>query len=179
MKKRWIVVLTLCLLSCLSGFGVTYSYLITKTSSINTLTVGEVTVKIEETFTPPKELSPDMTFQKAPYAVNTGNLPCFVRMRADYTTVNAAEFCTLTGLDEDNWVKASDGYYYYKHLLNPGSSTVSAPFSQVHIGDCDENLLENFDIAIYAEAVQHFDHTDDCAEDEYLTVWNHYHKNGG
>lgn len=169
----------LCLLACLSGFGVTYSYLITQTSTSNVLTMGEVKVAIKETFNPPEELKPNMSFQKAPYVVNTGNLPCFVRMRADYTTIGAADFCTLGGLDEEHWDKASDGYYYYKTLLYPGESTVSAPFSQVLIEDCDENILENFDIAVYAEAVQHSDHNGDCPDSEYLTVWNNYHRTNG
>ena len=179
MKRKLLLKLSiaalLCALSCLSGFGLTYAYLTDRDASDDAMTVGEVKATICETYSPPRELSPNMQFDKAPYIVNTGSLPCFVRMRADYTTVNAARFCALAGTNEQDWILAEDGYYYYKHLLDAGETTVSAPFSKVSIGDCDAELLEDFDIAVYAEAVQHIDHEGAHPSDEYRTAWIAYH----
>ena len=177
MKKRIIIIgILLCLLSCAVSFGVTSSYLITHSQVSNILTVGEVRVSIQENFDPPSRLFPGISFRKEPFAQNDGNLPCFVRMRADYSTVNASDLCTLTGVDQTNWVKGTDGYYYYKYLLAPGEKTITAPFSGVEISsDCTENDLENFDIAVYAEAIQHSDHDGAHPDDEYLTEWQLYH----
>ena len=176
-KKTIIIGILLCLLSCAVSFGATYSYLITQTGVSNIMTVGEVRTSIQEEFDPPAQLSPGISFRKEPFAVNEGNLPCFIRMRADYSTVKAGDFCTLTGLDTTCWVKEEDGYYYYKYLHAPGEKTQTAPFSGVHISnDCNEIDLDNFDIAIYAEAIQHKDHDGPHPENEYLTEWQQYHK---
>ena len=175
MKKNIIISILLCLLACTIGFGVTYSYLITQAEKSNVLTVGEVEVKVEEDYEPPEQLSPNSSFKKAPYATNTGNLPCYVRMRADLSTVKAGTFCTLSGENAEYWEKGTDGYYYYKFLLNPGEKTAAAPFNTVEIGDCNVNDLEDFDINVYAEAVQDSVHVGNHPANEYLTVWSGYH----
>ncbi len=153
-----------------------YAYLITQSSVTNELTVGEVRVAVEEEFDKPAKLEPGISFKKAPYAVNTGNLPCFVRMRADFTTVKAASFAEMTDFSND-WEKDNnDGYYYYKKILLPGAETTKL-FQNVEIkGTAEgvtEDMLEDFDIAIYAEAVQQGTYP----QNQYKAAWTGYHGN--
>ena len=175
MKKRIILITLVCLVACAVSFGVTYAFLITQESNSNVFIVGEIRAEVEEDFEPPAELHPNSSFKKAPYARNTGNLPCFIRMRADYSTVKAGSFCTLTGGSSEYWELGADGYYYYKQLLDPGELTAEPPFDHVDIGNCNENDLENFDILIYVEAIQHTDHNGDHAATEYKDAWSAYH----
>lgn len=177
MKKKKIVIITalVCCMICASCFGVTYAYLIAKDEANNTFTVGETEIEINEVYEPPQELKPGVQFTKEPTIKNTGNLPCFVRMRADFSSNAAKEFCEPLNIDTTHWeYSEADGYYYYKTLLSPGASTEPL-FTTVTIkSDADPSAVENFDILIYGEAVQHTDHDGDCASDEYKTEWGKY-----
>ncbi|MGN0536421.1 MAG: hypothetical protein ACI4M3_00395, partial [Acutalibacteraceae bacterium] len=117
-KIKIIIVLILCAALCTVSFTVTYSYLTSQDSSVNTFIVGENTVEITEEYEPPKKLSPGIEFKKSPSVKNTGNLPCFVRVRADFSDSRAEEFCEPLDIDTQNWeYNESSGYYLYKNIL--------------------------------------------------------------
>lgn len=171
MKKR-IAIVACCIALLISlSFGATYAYLITRDEAVNIFTVGETVIEIEEEFDPPPELKPGVEFTKKPHVKNTGNLPCFVRMRADFSISDAEDFCEPLIIN-NKWVyNATDGYYYYKDLVQPGESTTDL-FTKVKIrDDVLQTELKEFDLLIYAEAKQHSDHDNNCPNDEFQTVW--------
>lgn len=183
MKRKLIATALACVLVCASCFGITYAYLIAKDNAANTFTVGETEIEVSEEYTPPEKLTPGISFTKKPRITNTGNLPCYVRMRADFSSSIAKEFCEPLDIDTENWeYNSEDGYYYYKYLLNPGEETFPL-FTTVTIKTFkdDEKTelyteadMTDFDILIYGEAAQHKNHEGACEANEYQTVWTDY-----
>lgn len=173
-KKRIIIAALSCLLVLTASFGITYAYLIATDSKENQFTVGENTIEVVEEYVPPQKLEPGLIIEKAPKVENTGNLPCFVRMRADFSDSNAKEFCKPLVIGSDWEYDESDGYYYYTKVLQPGKSTQSL-FETVEIkthkdSDNTEYTLQDmidFDILIYAESCEQGEHN----ENDYKTVW--------
>lgn len=178
MKKKIFIVTLACVLACVSSFGATYAYLIARDEALNKFTIGETEVEITEEYTPPPKLEPGIEFTKKPMVTNTGNLPCYVRMRADFSTSVAETFCEPLDIDTVNWqYNNTDGYYYYTKLLYPGEKTESL-FTTVTLKETKDDGtayteadLVEFEILVYAEATQHTDHNGDCAADEYLAIW--------
>ena len=168
-----------CLLMAVASFGVTYAYLTASDSKVNEFKVGENDIQIEETFEAPEKLTPDTNIKKEPRVYNTGELPCYVRMRADFSDSNAEKFCTVN-YNEDKWTeKQADGYYYYKEILMPGKKTEPL-FTTVHINEyvdgkkIEEKDMIDFDIIIYAESrhAESLQNDADSTEaDYYITVW--------
>lgn len=176
-RKRYAAVAVLLgMLVVMFSFGTTYAVLIASDKATNEFTIGETIIEIKEDFTPPPKLEPGTEFVKKPWVVNTGNLPGYVRMRADFSDSRARDFCEDLEISADWYYNTIDGYYYYKNLLEPGKST-SALFEKVEVKTesagqplTDADMVE-FDILIYAECVQHIDHSGDHAANEYLTAW--------
>lgn len=175
-KKIFLIIIaSFAILVC--SFGATYAYLHVKKQTVNEFTVGENIIELHEDYKPPEELKPGIEFQKEPYVENTGNVPCFVRMRADFSDSKAEAFCELD-INTTDWEKDNtDGYYYYKKLLKAKEKTTSL-FTKVTIKTDKDNVnkytvndMVDFDILIYAESCQHKDHVGDCLDDEYKTVW--------
>lgn len=167
MKKLMkIIVPAACLIAAFASFGVTYSYLIANDAKLNEFSVGENDIEIIEEFEAPEELKPGITFPKEPSVRNTGDLPCLVRMRVDFSDSNAEDFCVLkydgnygvnrTGGWTDKY-KYVDGYYYYTKILQPGESTPPL-FDEVYIKDEKDQEgnpkyeMIDFDIMIYVES---------------------------
>lgn len=172
-KKRITIIALSCLLMLTASFGITYAYLIASDSEVNQFKVGENTVEVVEEYTPPEKLIPGLTIKKAPKVENTGNLPCFVRMRADFSDSKAQEFCMPLEIGSDWEYDTNDGYYYYKGVLQPDASTQPL-FEKVVIKekkadntDYTENDMIDFDILVYAESCEQGERS----ADEYKTVW--------
>ena len=101
MKKKIAFFISLGVLVCLTSFGTSYAYLTVYNESVNEFKVGATLVEVQEEFESPKELKPNMSFKKKPSVYNSGNLSCYVRIRADFSTSKAQEFCTLDINDTD------------------------------------------------------------------------------
>jgi len=165
-KKRILLIAIACLLMLGASFGVTYAYLISDDTKVNAFTVGETDIEVEEKYDPPKELEPGIHITKEPWVRNTGNLPCFVRMRADFSDSKAKDFCLPLNISED-WEEGTDGYYYYKKLLAPGETTGSL-FTEIVIkSDVEKGDMIDFDVLVYAEARQQGEYS----ESDYKNVW--------
>lgn len=189
MKKKLIILCAACALVCMCSFGVTYAYLKTETSATNSFVVGENSIKVEENYETVMTLGPGIV-NKDPKVTNTGNIPCYVRMRVDFSDGNAKKFCTLQITDDKkgDWVYCSaDGYYYYTKVLEPNDSTeplftsvcisetaTSGDSEQTETGTSDSSeqtetaKLSAFNINVYAESKQAADLGKD---DTYQTVW--------
>ena len=161
-KRKAAFIITGCLLIAGISYGVTYSYLTANDSTVNEFQIGRNEIEVTEEFEPPKGLEPGVSFTKKPYVTNTGNIACWVRMRADFSDSKMEDLCeytintpTLAGVA--GWTeKQADGYYYYTEKLKPGDTTVS-----LFTGESDNieisseaipTDLVNFDIIIYAES---------------------------
>ena len=144
-KKNTIIVLLsvlLCVIVLASSFGSTFAYLTDQDIKNNTLTVGETKTEIVEEFKPPKKLEPGVTFTKKPSVNNIGNLPCYVRMRADFSDSQMKDLCEDLDINTTDWeYDAADGYYYYKLLLEPGKMT-SPLFTTVKVRTVDADGQE-------------------------------------
>ncbi len=169
-KKSILLVLLACFLILGASFGITYSYLISEDTESNAFTAGETVIEVHEEYEPPPKLEPDTTITKKPKVKNTGNLPCFVRMRADFSDSKAEAFCEPLAINAD-WEYKDDGYYYYIKPLMPGAET-SYLFEKIVIKSTDEGVSENdmidFDVLVYAEARQQGEYSDD----EYMKAWS-------
>lgn len=172
-KKRITIIALSCLLMLTASFGITYAYLIASDSEVNQFTVGENTIEVVEEYEPPEKLIPGMKIKKAPRVENTGNLPCFVRMKAVFSDSAAEKFCEPLEIGVDWDYEAKDGYYYYKKILQPGESTQPL-FEWVVIKsmkDDDTSYTEkemvDFDILIYAESLEQGEY----GENYYKTAW--------
>lgn len=119
MKTLLVVILAAVLLTfSVSG---TIAWLSVKTEKVeNTFTPAKVDTKIEETF--------DKNVKSAIEVKNVGTIPVYVRVSV------SGYWCDSTGniiepWDESfavgsDWLKGSDGYYYYKTPLAAGSTTL-------------------------------------------------------
>lgn len=159
-KKKIVLILAGCLLIAGVSFGATYSYMKASDEVVNEFTIGRNEIEVTEEYEPPKELKPGVAFTKKPSVKNTGNIACWVRMRADFSDSEMEKLCSFTV--GNNWTaKQPDGYYYYTQKLEPNATT-----SSLFAGDenniqikkelggvaIDESKLVNFDILIYAES---------------------------
>lgn len=170
-KKRILLVLSACFLMLGVSFGITYSYLISEDAQQNTFTVGETAVEVHEEYEPPAELKPGISIKKKPKVENTGNLPCFVRMRADFSDSKAKKLCEPLVIGADWQYNDEDGYYYYTKPLMPGTET-SCLFEKIVIKAEAEGVSQSdmmdFDVLIYAEARQQGKYSDS----DYMKVWS-------
>jgi len=143
-------------LALLLGISVSAAcaYFMDTESASNKITVGENTVEIIEEFEPPKELKPGTVFNKYPKVKNTGSVPCYIRMFAEFNNSDTGRYAVLN-FESSKWSeKQSDGYYYYSDIVEPGEMT-EALFTTVSVKeDADYSQLKDFDIKIYSESVQ-------------------------
>lgn len=154
-KKKIVLILAGCLLIAGVSFGATYSYMKASDEKINEFTIGRNEIEVTEEYEPPKELKPGVAFTKKPSVKNTGNISCWVRMRADFSDSEMEKLCTFT--IGSNWTaKQPDGYYYYTQKLETNATTTSlfaGNENNIKISDTAEaDDFVNFDILIYAES---------------------------
>ena len=160
------------------SFAITYALLISQDKAVNSFEVGQNTIEVVEEYEPPEEITGGTVIVKKPYVKNKGNLPCFVRMRADFSDSKAIEFCEEIKINDKWEYNTKDGYYYYKEVLKVGEETEYL-FEEIKIKEFKENGTDSytkanmidFDINIYAESIQHTDHEGECEQEEYKTVW--------
>lgn len=152
-KKNILVVLCfsfLCLVSVVSIAAILHD----EDEAINVVSIGKNNIEIIEEFTPPDDVVPGDIFLKKPMVKNTGPVPCYVRIFAEFNDNKVADVSSIN-LNTSKWTeKQSDGYYYYKSILKPGETTEPL-FTQVSIDeDAKSEDIQSFDIIVYAESVQ-------------------------
>ena len=143
--------------------GGTVAYLVTHTDPVvNTFTPGEVSCQVEE------EFKDNDTVKTKAVIKNTGNVPAYIRVAVVANTIDAQGNITgMASLPTDwlntaNWTEGSDGFYYYKGVVQPG--------------DVTENLLKNgipltgIQVTILASAIQSM--PDAAVEDAWNMSYN-------
>ena len=180
-KRIYIVVaLLLCAASVSASFAIFSSW---KTAE-NNLYVGHNEIEIEEEFEPPSELKQDTQFKKEVKVRNTGNVPCYVRVFADFSDSevrDVAEFSAdgetfmsvgdyQAAIRERGWAYDPDtGYYYYTVPVQPGDAT-PVLFHSVQVHFERESDIREFRIIVSAESIQTADE-DGVEIDDYAAAW--------
>ena len=165
-KKLTAIALVICLVA-VALVGGSLAYFTDNDDATNTFTVGNVSIDLTE----PKwdasgsqdapEVYPGEALAKDPTVTNDGANPCFVRISvtgldcldpAGMITYRTDYVADKLG---DNWVKHTDGYYYYTKVLAAGETT-DALFDQIVIPTdlTNGDGTTRYDIDVFAEAVQ-------------------------
>lgn len=166
MKKK---ILSLCLVAvlALTAIGGSLAYFTDTDDAKNTFTVGNVSIDLTEPNWDSQgsedapEVYPGEPLAKDPTVKNDGANPCFVRISvtglnclgdAGMITYRTDYVADKLG---DNWVKHTDGYYYYSKVLAVGETT-DALFDQIVMptGLTNGDGTTSYDIDVKAEAVQ-------------------------
>ena len=162
MKKRTLLFTSLALILVAAiSIGGTMAYFTANKTVTNTFTVGGINIDLLEpswSTSEPEALNmvPGDSVDKDPQVKNTGVSPCYVRLKVtgltyDETILAPAGFKVL-GANLTNWTY-SDGYYYYNITLVPNATT-PALFTGIELDSAVEGNVGNFNIVVYAEAVQ-------------------------
>lgn len=169
-KKKILVLLVAMLTLVLASIGGTMAYLTDQDTVQNQATIGKVDVEIEQLGEANASLAPGAQIDRVTSAINTGNNPCWIRVKVTMPT-----FTDLAGkmdqklfiidMDEKYWSEVVDGYYYYNSPVAPQGKTEPL----FHIVVLNENYREGAmlsnpntpasetivaDLAVVAEAVQ-------------------------
>jgi len=167
------------MLAVLSAFAVclaggTWAYFTHAQRIKNTFQAGSNSIGITEEYVPPKKMEPgDNVFKKRVQIKNTGTVPCFVRVFADFSdqevkgwswlSPDGSSFYEADSYREylpEGWQyldEAEDpllgGYYYYTETVEPGKKTVPL-WEKVKARFEAPEQVRNFDILVYGESVQ-------------------------
>ncbi|MGN0694103.1 MAG: TasA family protein [Lentihominibacter sp.] len=168
MSKKKIVSLCLALaLMVTLCVGGTLAYFTDTDDATNTFTVGNVDITLTEpnwTSTGSEdapEVYPGEALAKDPTVTNNGANPCFVRIKVEgLNCLGNAGMITyrtdyVTDKLGDNWVKGTDGYFYYNKVLEVGATT-DALFDQIVMptGLTNGDATTAYNVNVTAEAVQ-------------------------
>lgn len=111
--------------------------------------VAVIDTHIEEEF----EKVTEDEYIKTPRILNQGKSDAIVRARVEVS--NSTQKNNIEFIDEDeisNWIyNEDDGYYYYQDVL-PVDKETDTLFDKVKIKDT--NIMEDFEIIVYSEAIQ-------------------------
>lgn len=148
-----------------AGVGGTLAWLTVSHSLDNVFGIGSVKPSIEETF------DEDATEKNDVYVTNRGTVDAYLRARVDIYWVDASGRImsdvpaadidyTITFPTNSQWIKGSDGYYYWPQPVSPGRQTDNLIDSCTYTGDDTDGRQFVCDIATQAiqanpvEAVQ-------------------------
>ena len=139
--------------------GGTVAYLVTHTDPVvNTFTPGEVSCQVEEKFE-------GNNVKTEAVIKNTGNVPAYIRVAVVANTIDAqgnitgmASLPQVDWLNEANWTKSGD-FYYYKGVVQPGDVTAN-------LLTVDGIDLTGIQVTILASAIQ------SMPDDAVNEAWN-------
>lgn len=179
-KKNIIGFLMIGILFVLSITGTAYAAWKVTGTSVNVINTSGVRAQILEDYDRPGAVYPGNTIKKVVQVQNTGDSACIVRVKVEkawgtgrdasgslitdetYSTDNI-----LIAYNTEYWIyEESDGYYYYKGVLEAGETTKAALFEGFTVEETTGNEYMGLEADIYVkmECVQ--------AAAEGLSVWN-------
>ena len=133
-KKRIITTLGLLLIVIV---GATFAYYTSNTSFENVFNAGKYKVTLTEEFVSPDNWVPGETIPKTVTAKNDGTVPAAVRIsyteqwtkeidgvETDITSQVSPNPAIINFANQTDWT-SSNGYYYYKYILEPTDETSS------------------------------------------------------
>ena len=128
-SKKWLLIAMIALI-CLVGVGDTIAYLMDKTDAVtNTFTPTTVGNEVDEDF--------DKEVKKNVRVKNTGSTSVYIRVAVVGNWCDASGNVVSAWEDDidyntTDWVKGSDGFWYYKYAVKPDddkSETDNSPFT--------------------------------------------------
>ena len=167
MKKKILALALVVVLAVTAVTGATLAYFTDTDEATNTFTVGNVSIELTEPnwnvsgSEDAPEVYPGEALAKDPTVKNDGANPCFVRIKVEGLDClgDAGMITYKTDYVADklgnNWVKHTDGYFYYNKVLAVGEKT-DALFDQIVIptGLTNGDGTTEYDIDVTAYAVQ-------------------------
>lgn len=201
MKKRLnIPAAALLILAAVLGLEVTWAYFTYQKYLENRFRPGYNEITVTEEYDPPEEITPgkETEFRKAVQVMNTGTVPCYVRVRLEYSDSDMKEYCTnilgeksaravewenhVEDFTDGRWTCGEDGCYYYTEILEAGEETeMLLERVKVNVPQEDAGKLKNFEIYVYAESIQTMVNEPDGTGDEtareavdYREAWGQF-----
>ena len=167
MKNKKIIILACALSAFVACAGTTYAYLSKTLNNDNAFTTGYCDAILTETGSIPENVPSGETFviNDEVCVLNTGNLPCYVRVAIDFDSNQTENKATIVGKDS-KWIY-KDGFYYYTQAIAPGDSTEPI-FTSINIEALSEAEAEDFGMGVYSEAI------DSVNETGYESAWENY-----
>lgn len=163
-KLRLAVIAIFAILATLLGQN-TVAYYTTVGKATNVITSGSITFKIHETTDQGTEFPaegvyviPGQVVSKRVTVENLCDHPFYLRVKPVYGVDSdelTAEDCFKLNINSEDWI-LSDGWYYYKDIVEPGTTTEQV-FSHVEIvGDKVDNqyIGSTLTLTVKAQAVQ-------------------------
>ena len=135
-------------LLCMMLVGVTAGFLVSTDSALNRLSSGHNTAGIVESYAPPPSFAKGDEITKEVKVKNEGSVPCYVRVFAEVCDPEERNVIDID-YNTSEWMKKSDGYYYYSRILNTGEE--STPLFKTLTAKAD---ADGFKIICYSETVQ-------------------------
>lgn len=196
-KRMKIVLLTVSLfLIIIAAAGITLAYLTDNDSKNNTVFIGKDEIEITEDKELPKEQEQDEPYKKKVSVKNTGDIPCYVRVKAEFSKkqietityfataedkpdkdANGSWFSAVPSDKSDSFINHlpdkwvyDDGYYYYTEPIGVGEST-SNLFTYVLTRYAEADDIQDYSIIIYAESVQTIN-DDGSSYADYTAAWD-------
>lgn len=153
--------------------GVGSAYFSDQDVRSNRIRPGDSNLEITEEFQPPDELKPGEVIAKSVQITNKGKSNCFVRCRLLLDDEGILPYLNLK-LDTESWVKAEDGYYYYKSALKADEVTTEL-LKEIEVAqDAPEEFLKRgFSLSVYAESYQQ----GQFLKEAWQEAWKHFEEN--
>lgn len=184
MKRKLTLIAATVALGALLVTGATLAWFTSTDTATNTVTVGNVDIKIDELshddnshYTEGEgivwngNMTPGQVLSKEPRIVNIGDNTAWVRASVEIQyikdgkpfTPNAKVEAPVINYDKEKWTVSEDGkYYYFKEPLKAGEptnelfTTVTIPDSWSNQGADDENMAKvTIKVIVHADAVQY------------------------
>lgn len=164
MKKSKKLIIIFTILAVL-GIGGTIAYLSSYDIALNEVVIAFHESGITEEFpkVTPTPIEENPQYKKTVAVKNNPTtVPVYVRARFEYSNEALGDAVVIEGLNTTDWVKSSDGYYYYKTAVAPGEST-KALFTGFHIDSSKvrqgfvKDYLKtygNFRVDVYEESIE-------------------------
>ena len=200
-KRKIVIAVSLCFITLFTIGILVSAYFIDQENKDNNVKIGNNTHEISEVFEPPKEQKErDNSYKKQVSVVNTGNVPCYIRVYADFsdsavrsrssfsndgTNFYSAERdltnnnTYVSHLSEvaPNWVFIPDNDldkkmagYYYYTVPVAAGESTKPLFTYVQTYNKNNDEIQQYDIIVYSESYQ----TTDSYGEEYTSyqeVW--------
>lgn len=192
-RKYAAVILAMCVLC---GVGMVWGYFFYGTRNVNALTVGANTIRITEEYQQPEQLTVGANvFRKRVQVENTGSVPCFVRVFADFSdsdmrarselSPDGSNYYPADRFAEhlpEGWIyleEASEpllgGFFYYMESLAPKEKT-PVLWEKVRTSFANADQIQAFDIIVYGESVQVRDYLGEyyTGADPWKQAWTEF-----
>lgn len=136
------------------------SYLQDRDTAVNHLSVDSNESAMQENFHKPGNLNEGMIISKQVAVTNTGDVPCYVRVRVmPASDPDAYQF----DFNTQDWTRDGDGedcFWYYNNVLQPGETTSNLMTTATLTRDLNGLSEEDAQILVYEETTQAYGYND-------------------